>query len=75
MKPQTFSCLVQKLTDGLNEANTQQEMIKDLLCERMRFAISALKKKKLPISSVIEELELTLLRVTNLENNHLDKQS
>jgi acid stress-induced BolA-like protein IbaG/YrbA len=75
MKPQNFSCLVQKLTDDLNKANTQQEIIKDLLWERMNFTIHALKMKTHSNEQLIKMLESTIEKAQKLEKDHLDKQS
>lgn len=75
MKPQTFSCLIEKITDDLKATNRQQEIIKNILWERVNFAIHALKNKTLPPEKIIESLESTIKKVQDLETICLDEYS
>lgn len=75
MKPQTFSCLVRKATTDLTEVVSQQEKIKNILWERMKFAANALKNKTCSVSLIVEELESTLNKVNDLENIFLNEKS
>lgn len=75
MKPQTFSCLVEKITDDLKTANRQQEIIKNILWERMNFAINALKNKTHSTEKITESLESTIKKVQDLEIIYLNEHS